>query len=208
MGNLPCLPDITRGRIMRKLVLIWLFFVASGIAARDFMKPAHPGSAELGMSVVGSSVAGATAWGGYLLWNLSYTNLCPDDWHPAFETVGRVGLYGFGYGVLIPLGAYSGVRSVALASGDVRPRAGAIIGAYLGTAACLPFTVMVLDEPTWGRAALTAGSILVLPPLCAWLGYRLTPIPNDDEETSFDTRLYPYIITDGEQVSVGLCLRF
>lgn len=193
---------------MRRVLLIWLVLVASGIKAKDFMKPAHPVSAELGMSVVGSSVAGATAWGGYLLWNLAYTNLCPEDWRSALETVGRVGLYGFGYGLLVPLGAYSGVRTVALAAGDVRPRGGALVGAYLGTAACLPFAKMVLDEPTWGRFALTAGSILVLPPLCAWLGYRLTPTLNDDDETSFHSRLYPYIITDAEQLSLGLCLRF
>ena len=194
---------------MRRVLLIGLLFVASGITAKDFMKPAHPVSAELGMSVVGSSVAGATAWGGYLLWNLAYTNLCPDDWHRALETVGQVGLYGFGYGLLIPLGAYSGVRTVALASGDVRPRGGAIVGAYLGTAACLPFAVMILDEPTWGRAGLAAGSIIILPSFFSWLGYRLTPVPEEDDgEASLPSRLNPYVICDGSQVSVGVSLRF
>lgn len=193
---------------MRRVLLIWLLFVASGITAKDFMKPAHPRGAEFGMSVVGSSVAGATAWGGYLLWNLAYTNLCPEDWHPALETVGQVGLYGFGYGLLIPIGAYSGVRTVALAAGDVRPRGGAIVGAYLGTAVSLPFAVMVLDEPTWGRAGLAAGSIILLPPVFSWLGYRLTPPSKDDEGAWLPSRLNPYVICDDKQVSVGVRLRF
>jgi hypothetical protein len=160
------------------------------------------------MSVVGASLAGATSWGAYLLWGWGSKAITPESWDDPLEIVGRIGLYGLGYGLFIPTGAATGVIVAGISAGERRSSWGAHIGGYVGAAASVPFAVMVQQEPTWGKAALTASSIIVLPSLCAWLGYRLTPLLKDEQGASSGLDIQPYAVYDGEQASVGLCLRF
>ncbi|MBN2380086.1 hypothetical protein JXM67_09830 [candidate division WOR-3 bacterium] len=167
----------------------------------------NPALAELSMSAVGSTVAGATSWGGYLLWSWGSAAITPESWDATLETIGQVGLYGLGYGLFIPAGASTGVITVAIGAGDEHHSWGALLGAYVGSAASVPFAVMTIEKPTWGRISLAAASIVILPPLCSWAGYRLTPRKGRDE-TSSCSRLEPYFSYTSGEFRAGVTLRF
>jgi hypothetical protein len=196
---------------------------------------AHPGRQwlEPPMGMVGSFAGGATAWGAYALWELGSKAVLSDSLDQVLDIIGAVELFGLGYGLFIPLGSYTGVLGSAFLSGDIRPEWGAALGAWAGSAASVPFAVMVLDSMTWPRAVLAAGTTLLLPALGSWLGYKLTPVPlrgtsiNNEEskevtpvtpqpappsgenEKSFrPLNAAPYFAFDGRSVSAGLRVGF
>lgn len=171
-------------------------------------QPRHPGIAKLGMSMGGSAIAAGVSWGGYYLWGWASKGITPDSWDEPLEITGRAGLYALGYGLLIPAGASTGVTSVGLLVGEKKPSWGALIGGYVGSAASVPFTVMFLGEPTWAKAGLAAGSVLLFPPLGAWVGYHLTPEYEPYDASRLDSRLQLYAGIDGKKVSAGVRIRF
>lgn len=194
---------------MRRFIILCVILISAGFAAkaRSPRQPEHAGWAELGMSMVGSTVAGATSWGAYLLWGWGSKAVTLDSWDRTLETIGQVGLYGLGYGLLIPAGASTGVITVAIGAGREHQSWGALLGAYVGSAASLPFAVMAVEKPAWGRAALAAGSVIILPPLCSWIGYQLTPARNQGE-ASLPLRFAPYFMCNGERVEAGITCKF
>ncbi len=169
---------------------------------------AGTGLIEFGGGVLGSAVGGATSWGAYLLWSWGSKAITPDEWDPALEIAGQVGLYGAGYGVFIPVGAVTGVTSLGILNQDIRRNVGSYIGAYLGSAASVPFAVMVLDSLSWQRAALTAGSTILLPALGAWAGYRLSERIGETVEVGWLDNFMPYVSCDKDWVSAGFRMRF
>ena len=194
---------------MRMFVLIFLVFVSCGFAvkARPMFEPKHPVIAELGWSIGSVAVAGATSWGGYLLFDWGARALTPETWDKAITIVGKSGLYGLGYGVLIPIAASTGVISVGILAGERRPSWGAVVGGYLGSAASVPFAIWALKEPSLGKAGLAAGSVIVLPSIFSWLGYRLTPGERKDE-AFLPSRIKPYFFCNNEKICTGIALIF
>lgn len=185
------------------------------------IEPASPDVAsgkewlEPPMGMVGSAVGGATAWGIYAIWELGSKAVLSDSLDQVLDIIGAVELYGLGYGLFIPLGSYTGVIGSAYLAADIRSEWGAAVGAWVGSAASVPFAVMVLDSMTWPRAALAAGTTILLPALGSWLGYKLTPPrvmtpppPLDDGKSYVPVDLSPYFAFDGHGVSAGLRLGF
>ncbi|NLI98562.1 hypothetical protein GX441_07890 [bacterium] len=193
-------------------LLTLILLTQTGVSSTD-TKPYK--AFELPMGMVGSAVGGATAWAGYIIWELGSKAVLSDSLDQVLDIIGAAELFGLGYGLFIPLGTYTGVIGSAYLAGDLRPEWGAAVGAWLGSAASAPFAVMVLDTLTWPRAALAAGSTILLPALGSWLGYKLMPkrVPsapdNPDEGKSLRFfELEPYFAFDARGVCAGLRVGF
>jgi|GEM_PF-6627944 len=193
---------------MKAYVSLFTLLVCSLSASKvhTYKRPERVGLAEYGMATVGSVVAGVTSWGGYLLWNWASMAVTPESWDETLGIIGRGGLYGLGYGLFIPVGASTGVVTVAIGAGEEHQSWGAILGGYVGSAGSLPFAVMAIQDPTWLKASLAAASVILLPPVCSWAGYHLTP--HKGRETSQRFQVKPYLAFDTDGLTAGLNVRF
>lgn len=176
----------------------------------EFTQPRDPAGMEFGMALGGSAVAGSISWGTYFLYMQVGLGMSADKYHPLVRDIGQGVIYGTGYGLLIPLGAYTGVQSMALFGFDARPRWGSILGAYVGSALAVPAAYYVLDTFTVPRVLLTLASYTLLPAAGAWVGHRLMPKPvfEYESESSVPHIILPYFAYADSRFSAGFAMSF
>lgn len=160
------------------------------------------------MALGGSVVAGAISWGTYFLYMQVGLGFAAERYHPLVRDIGEGVIYGVGYGFLIPLGAYTGVQSMALLGFDARPRWGSLVGAYLGSALAAPAAYFVLDTFTVPRALITVAAFTLLPATGAWVGHRLMPRAVFEKESSARHIILPYVAYADSKICAGVSISF